>query len=50
MANVSYPGVYVEEISSGVRPIAAATLSIIDDETRVLPMAAPFGQPGRPPP
>jgi hypothetical protein len=27
MANVSYPGVYVEEVSSGVRPIAAASTS-----------------------
>jgi len=28
MANLSYPGVYVEEVSSGVRPIAAASTSI----------------------
>lgn len=27
MANVTYPGVYVEEVSSGVRPIAAASTS-----------------------
>jgi len=27
MANVSYPGVYVDEVSSGVRPIAAASTS-----------------------
>jgi len=27
MANVSYPGVYVEEVSSGVRPIAVASTS-----------------------
>jgi uncharacterized protein len=27
MANVSYPGVYVEEVSSGVHPIAAASTS-----------------------
>src|SRR5690242_8799754 len=27
MANVSYPGVYVEEVSSGVRPIEAASTS-----------------------
>lgn len=27
MANVSYPGVYMEEVSSGVRPIAAASTS-----------------------
>ncbi|MFI6324337.1 phage tail sheath family protein [Nonomuraea sp. NPDC050556] len=27
MANVSYPGVYVDEVSSGVRPIAAAGTS-----------------------
>lgn len=28
MANLSYPGVYVEEVSSGVRPIQAASTSI----------------------
>lgn len=28
MANLSYPGVYMEEISSGVRPIEAASTSI----------------------
>lgn len=28
MATLSYPGVYVEEVSSGVRPIAAASTSI----------------------
>jgi phage tail sheath protein FI len=28
MAQLSYPGVYVEEVSSGVRPIAAASTSI----------------------
>ena len=28
MANVSYPGVYVDEVSSGIRPIAAAGTSI----------------------
>jgi len=28
MANLTYPGVYVEEVSSGVRPIAAASTSI----------------------
>ncbi|MGA3244215.1 MAG: phage tail sheath subtilisin-like domain-containing protein [Bacteroidota bacterium] len=28
MANVTYPGVYVEEVESGVRPIAAASTSI----------------------
>lgn len=27
MTNVSYPGVYIEEVSSGVRPIAAASTS-----------------------
>src|SRR5271157_2796432 len=27
MANVTYPGVYVEEVSSGVHPIAAAATS-----------------------
>ena len=27
MANVSYPGVYVDEVSSGVRPIALASTS-----------------------
>ena len=28
MAQVTYPGVYVEEVPSGVRPIAAASTSI----------------------
>lgn len=28
MAQVTYPGVYVEEVSSGVRPIAAASTSV----------------------
>ena len=36
--------------SSSVRPRSAATRSIIDDETRVLPMAVLAGQPGRAPP
>ena len=33
--------------SSSVRPRSAATLSIIDDDTSVLPIAAPAGQPSR---
>ena len=28
MAQVTYPGVYVEEVSSGVRPISAASTSV----------------------
>ena len=28
MAQVTYPGVYVEEVSSGVRPIAAVSTSV----------------------
>ena len=28
MAQLTYPGVYVEEVPSGVRPIAAASTSI----------------------
>src|ERR1700752_4519034 len=30
MAQVTYPGVYVEEVPSGVRPIAAASTSIAE--------------------
>ena len=36
--------------STSSRPIEAATRSIIDDDTSVLPIRAPAGQPGRAPP
>jgi phage tail sheath protein FI len=47
MAQVTYPGVYVEEVPSGVRPIAAASTSIaafigIREALHILP-ASPQG-------